>query len=352
MINSRLFDWYGIDTQKNLKIKNICPRPFDTVLIDKQGSCYICECTSWLPQSAGNLNLQSLSDILESAVAKTLRDSILDGSYRYCNNKQCSYLLDARNEGVPWSEKIPSVQIKNIRLAIDDSCNLSCPSCRTKIIFEKEKSILKKRCNLVDKVIDYVKTQSHVIKIHIGSDGDPFASLVYRYFLKKIKNIANVQFTIQTNGLLIKKMYQRYNELFEKLEILNISIDGATRETYEKLRRGGSYKKIIENLQTVKELQKKYKFKFIIHFVVQLENYKDMIPMIELAKQYGAERLWFNRITNWNTYKDFSNIDVLDNNNKDYQLCTNEIEKILKLNETKVIIEMPTMITKQFKKQI
>jgi len=352
MINRRLFDWYGIDTTKNLGIKSICPKPFDTVLIDKQGSCYLCECTSWLPQSAGNLNLQSLSTILKSAVTKTLRDSILDNSYRYCNDKQCSYLLDARNTGVPWTEKIPNTQINNIRLALDDSCNLSCPSCRTKIIFEKEKSKLKKRYMLVDKIVEYVKAQSHLIQIHIGSDGDPFASLVYRYFLKKIKVLPNARFTLQTNGLLIKKMYQRYNELFEKLDVLNISIDGATKETYEKLRRGGSYEKLVENLQTVKKLQKKYKFKFVIHFVVQSGNYKDMIPMITIANQYCAERLWFNRITNWNTYKEFSKIDVLDSNNKDYQLCIEEIKKIIKMNKTKVIIEMPTLITKQLKKTI
>jgi hypothetical protein len=59
MINSRLFDWYGIDTKKNLQIKTYCPRPFDTVLIDKQGLLF-CECTAWLPQSAGNLHTNNL----------------------------------------------------------------------------------------------------------------------------------------------------------------------------------------------------------------------------------------------------------------------------------------------------
>ena len=43
MINKRLFEHYGINTNKDLKIQNRCPRPYDTVLIDKQGSCYACE---------------------------------------------------------------------------------------------------------------------------------------------------------------------------------------------------------------------------------------------------------------------------------------------------------------------
>ena len=67
MINQRLFDWYKIDTNKNLKIKNVCPRPFDTILIDKNGSCFACECAAWLPQSIGNLQIQPLNDIIGSA---------------------------------------------------------------------------------------------------------------------------------------------------------------------------------------------------------------------------------------------------------------------------------------------
>ena len=349
MINTRLFEWYGIDTTKNLQIKNKCPRPFDTVLIDKQGSCYLCECTAWLPQSAGNLQLQSLEDILKSQTAINLQTSILDQSYRYCNDKQCSYLLDARNNSVPWKETTPTAQVKNIRLAFDNSCNLSCPSCRTKIIFEKDKQQLKKRYQLADKIVEYIKNQSHVINVHIGSDGDPFASLVYRYFIKQSKDLTNIKFTVQTNGLLIKKMYQRHKELFKKLDVLNISIDGATKKTYETLRRGGTYEKIIENLQKVKELKKDYNFRFILHCVIQLENYYDMVQMVELANQYNVDTLWFNRITDWNTYKDFVKIDVLNSKNKNYNSCIEEIKKVKSL-KTNVIIEMPTIVTKNTNK--
>ena len=60
MINQRLFERYQIDTNKNLQIPKVCGRPFDTLLIDKLGSCYACECTAWLPQSVGNIQIQSL----------------------------------------------------------------------------------------------------------------------------------------------------------------------------------------------------------------------------------------------------------------------------------------------------
>jgi sulfatase maturation enzyme AslB (radical SAM superfamily) len=302
MINKRLFEWHGIDTTKNLGITNICPKPFDTVLIDKMGSCYLCECTSWLPQSVGNLHIQSLENILKSPMSKILQTSVADGSYRYCNNKQCTWIIknDVRN----YEKSVP--EVAEIRLAIDDSCNLSCPSCRTHQIFERDKFQLRKRYQLADKIIEYVKKQSHTINIHVGSDGDPFASLVYRYFIKAIKDLPNVRFTIQTNGLLIKKMYHRHAELFEKLDVLNISIDGATKATYEKLRRGGSFDKIIENLESAKTLKQKYGFKFNLHFVVQQDNWREIPLMLELAHRYNVDEIFFNKIQNWNTGIDFA----------------------------------------------
>ena len=302
MINTRLFDWYGIDVKKNLQIKTRCSKPFDTVLINKNGSCYLCECTSWLPQSVGNLNLQSLDTILQSQTAKILQDSIIDNSYAFCNNKQCSYLLD--NAQLAWPETAPTKQIKNIRLAIDQSCNLSCPSCRNRLIFDKDKIQLKRKFKIVDKIIQYISQQSHNITIHIGSDGDPFASLVYRYFMDQTKNLSNVKFTIQTNGLLIKKKYERFQYLFKNLNVLNISVDGATKKTYEKLRRGGSWEKIIENFNFIKSIKKN--FKIYVHMVVQQENWTEMPLMLNFGKKYNVDKIFFNKIQNWNTELDYS----------------------------------------------
>jgi len=179
----------------------------------------------------------------------------------------------------------------------------------------------------------------------VGSDGDPFASLIYRYFVKEVKDLPNVRFTIQTNGLLIEKMYQRHKQLFERLDTLNISIDGATKTTYELLRRGGSYAKIIENLECAKELKQRYDFKLILHFVVQAENYQEMPAMVDLAEKYGADRIWFNRITNWNTFTNFKSKNVTDCDHPVHQSYLRVVQQLkdrAKTYDTR-FIEMPTL---------
>ena len=301
MINERLFKHYKIDTAKDLKIKNRCPRPFDTVLIDKQGSCYACECQSWLPQSIGNLQVKLLSEIIEdNEMRKHLQGSITDGSYRYCNEHQCSYI---RSNVVLHGQ---SERIQHLRLAIDDSCNLRCPSCRKGMIFHKEGSAYNLGIRLADRILDWLYDLKHPIQVHIGSDGDPFASHVYRHFMEQTPEHDNIKYSILTNGLMFKEFHTRVPNVIRNLKELGVSIDGASKDTYEKLRLGGKWDKVNENLECMADLKQKHNFYFGLHMVVQQDNWHEIESMLELGHRYNADRVYFNKIEDWNTDIDFA----------------------------------------------
>ena len=331
MINQRLFDHYKIDTNKNLKIKNVCPRPFDTILIDKNGSCFACECTSWLPQSIGNLQLKTLDDIINSKMQQHLQSSITDGTYRYCNNKQCAWLLDKKNPP-EWKAQTPERKIKHLRLAIDDSCNLRCPSCRKGLIFHKEGSAYNIGIKLADRINEWLYDYKFPLQVHIGSDGDPFASHVYRHFMEQTPERNNIKYSILTNALMFKEFHTRVPYVINNMEELGVSIDGASKETYERLRLGGKWDKVNENLECISQLKKKYGFRFILHFVVQKENYHEMEDIIELGKQYGADRVWLNRITDWQTFTDFNWYDVVAPAHPEHKQFQEEFARIKTTN--------------------
>ena len=307
-INQRLFDHYSIDTGKDLGLRTHCPRPYDTVLIDKQGSCYACECQSWLPQSIGNLQIRTMEEIIGSDMHRHLQSAIEDGTYRYCNNRQCSWLTgkDFRY----FEESVPRHSISHIRLAIDDSCNLRCPSCRKGMIFHKEGSAFNLGVRLADKINDWLHGYQHPIQVHIGSDGDPFASHVYRHFMEQTPERDNIKYSILTNGLMFKEFHTRVPNVINNLKELGVSIDGASKETYEKLRLGGKWDKINENLECMAEQKAKRGFRFILHFVVQKDNFHEMERIIDLGEQYGADRVWLNKIEDWGTIDDFRTQDI------------------------------------------
>jgi MoaA/NifB/PqqE/SkfB family radical SAM enzyme len=299
MIHTRLFEHYGIDTAKDLQIKKRCPRPFDTILIDKNGSCYACECTSWLPQSIGNLQVKSLDQIIGSDMHQHLQSSISDDTYRYCNEHQCSYIKsDAVLHGRPK-------HIQHLRLAIDDSCNLRCPSCRKGMIFHKEGSAYNLGIRLADRINDWLYKHEHPIQVHIGSDGDPFASHVYRHFMYQTPERDNIKYSILTNGLMFKEFHGRVPYVINNLQELGVSIDGASKDTYEKLRLGGKWDKILEGLECMAEQKQKHGFRFILHMVVQQDNWHELEDMLALGRRYEADRVYFNKIEDWNTNINF-----------------------------------------------
>ena len=298
MINRRLFDHYGIDTHKDLRIKNRCARPYDTVLIDKQGSCYACECTAWLPQSIGNLQLKSLAEIVGSAMHRHLQGSIADGTYRYCNNNQCTYIKKNIFEQAAGG-------IRHLRLAIDDSCNLRCPSCRKNLIFHKEGSAHRLGIRLADRINEWLYDHDGPIQVHIGSDGDPFASHVYRHFMEQTPERDNIKYSILTNGLMFKEFHTRVPYVMQNLNELGVSIDGASKDTYEKLRLGGRWDKINENLASIADAKRRHGFKFILYFVVQKDNHHEMDDMLALGERYGADRVNFSLIEDWGVLPDF-----------------------------------------------
>jgi len=300
MINQRLFDHYGIDTTKDLRIQATCSKPFDTVLIDKAGSCYACECTAWLPQSIGNLQVRSLADILDSDIRKHLKESVSDGTYRYCNEHRCPYIKDMSPKSKTTND------IKHIRLGIDDSCNLRCPSCRKGLIFHKEGRAYNLGIKLADRINEWLYNYNNPINVHIGSDGDPFASHVYRHFMKHTPVRENIKYSLLTNGLMLRDFHTSIPHVINSMAKLGVSIDGASSGTYEKLRLGGKWDKIMDALDFISVLKQEHNFEFNLHMVVQQENWHEMESMLDLAHRHNVDRVYFNKIEDWNTDIDFN----------------------------------------------
>ena len=179
------------------------------------------------------------------------------------------------------------------------------------MIFHKEGSAYNLGIRLADKINDWLHNYEHPIQVHIGSDGDPFASHVYRHFMDQTPERDNIKYSILTNGLMFKEFHTRVPYVINNLQEIGVSIDGATKDTYEKLRLGGKWEKVLEGLECISELKQKHNFRFILHFVVQKQNYHEMEDIIELGRQYGADRVWLNRITDWQTFTDFNWHDVV-----------------------------------------
>ena len=174
------------------------------------------------------------------------------------------------------------------------------------MIFHKEGSAYRLGIRLADRINDWLHTYDHPIQVHMGSDGDPFASHVYRHFMEQTPQRDNIKYSILTNGLMFKEFHDRVPYVISNLKDLGVSIDGATKGTYESLRLGGKWDKVNEGLECMAELKRTHGFHFALHMVVQQANWREMPLMLRMAEELGADRVFFNKIEDWNTNVDHS----------------------------------------------
>jgi MoaA/NifB/PqqE/SkfB family radical SAM enzyme len=210
------------------------------------------------------------------------------------------------------------------------------------MIFHKEGSAYNLGIRLADKINEWLYNHKHPIQVHIGSDGDPFASHVYRHFMEQTPERNNIKYSILTNGLMFKEFHTKVPYVINNLQELGVSIDGATKETYEKLRLGGKWEKILEGLECMAEQKQKHGFRFILHFVVQKDNYHEMEKIIDLGERYGADRVWLNKIEDWGTIEDFKTQDIFNTDEYNSRLDS-LVQRIHKRDDR--FIECPTLVS-------
>lgn len=268
-----------------------CNYPSHVVNIDSQGRIFSCLCEAWLPWSLGHvMDFESIHEIMQHPTKKEIEHSQAQGHFAYCDTDHCGVSQLHR--------KLLTLQIY---VGIDDSCQLCCPSCRQESMFEKDYDI---KLPWVQRIVQWIKSINNetLIDILIGSHGDPFASKLYRLLITELAALDTpVRFQLRTNGLLLTRYLDELN-ILPRLTQLEISIDAATADTYEQVRKPGKWLTLLENLDYCLALRKlKKTFQVRANFVIQKNNYKEMPAFIDLCSKYQMTPN-FTVLEDWNTF--------------------------------------------------
>ena len=325
-----------------IDLKNyICGVPFNNLEIH-DNVCFVC-CPSWLPNKV-ELNEIPLKDVYNSEPFQEIRESILDGSFKYCNKELCPFLSKLVNYGIPSGPiKLKEANkglkkiVKNntpdsLLMNFDRTCNYKCPSCRVDLIVENSEGIkrVEKRIEDIDKY--YSK---HVKTLYITGSGDPFVSVGFRNYLrnfnpKKYPKLKSIH--LHTNASMWnKEMWDSMPNVHKYVQTCEISIDAGTKDTYEnKTRLGGNWKNLMNNLKFISTLPINVK----TSFVVQDSNYMEMELFYNLMYSIFGNNVnvFFGKITNWGTFSEgeFKLKKVWDTEHPEHELFKKEFNKIWK----------------------
>lgn len=337
---------------KELLSKYICPIPFryTELTVNKQVLC----CSEWLEGDIG-----SVSDIQtnwNSEHANNVRDSILDGSYKYCSTTKCPHLNTLIKTGKPTYGLIERSKFnltkesweegpREVKIVFDSACNLACPSCRVdfirndEAIYNKSKSILNKLKQNYSNSIE---------KLHMSGYGDPFYSTALFEFMTEFKPswLPNLQsIHLHTNALLWNPTnWEKIKNVHSYIKSCEISIDAATKDTYKVVRKGGNFDLLLRNLEFIDSLST---LKDItISFVVQKKNYTEIVDFYNLIRSIFKSKpnikFHYYRILNWGVLSDeeFNSSAVWQSTHPEYDDYCLYIDKLKNINDPNVIFNM------------
>jgi radical SAM protein with 4Fe4S-binding SPASM domain len=309
-------------------MRYFCDSPFTNMTIHPNGNVYVC-CAAWTnAYSIGNAFSQTFEQIWNSPKAQALRASIHDGSFRHCNAAKCGRLAEGELSSNEMFEKnaelikSKDVTLENgpskMTLNYDPSCNLSCRSCRKELIYapssEVERLIAFQETVLASDYFNNVK------RIRATGTGDVFASKVYAHLLDKIsaEKYPDLRLELRTNGILLTpKKWASISNTHYAIDQIIISVDAATKSTYEFVR-GKGFDKLISNLEFLGKIKETTGFRLELWFVMQAANYREIPDFARLGKRIGADKVLFTRLQNWGTYDNFAQENVFDKNHPEH----------------------------------
>lgn len=337
----------------NSRKEYTCINPFEYVDI-LRGEVYPCISDSLKHNfSLGNIYTQTFEEIWNSNNSQKIRYSVTKGNFEYCNHR-CMWLnnkdkiidvsssspLRLRNDTdykyESYNDCICKTTPQRITLSLDETCNLTCPSCRSEnrtLSKEDRKKLILALENVIRPMLKDCK------RVSVSSSGEFFAMKEIQEFFKTltVSEFPDLTIVILTNGqLLTREKWDEFKNLHDMPVKFFVSIDAAEKDTYEKLRRGGKWEILCENMNFVSELRKNNKIKGLqLNFVIQGENYNQIEKFVELGRKWNADEIVFQKITNLGTFTDeeFKKINIADKENLHYQELVNIMSRVL--NSTK-----------------
>ena len=298
-----------------------CGKPFEWFEVHPHGHVTMC-CYNWLPVNIGQIGRnEGIDDVFNSEIAQEVRKSILDGSFRYCDHNLCPFIqgddlpdvndLEGERKRIVEEQIIDGLKPNFYNLCYDESCNLSCPSCRiNKILFTKGPQYNRRKV-IQDRIIKDLFETYHErdCTVSITGSGDSFGSKLFRDLLFSVdgKNFPNMKINLQTNGVMFtEKYWDKMHKIHNNINTVLVSFDAANADTYSYTRRDGDWNQLQSNMPFVCGLRKSGKIKELrCDFVVQQRNYKEMPDFIDMCLSYDfVDEIYFSQIVNWGTFSD------------------------------------------------
>lgn len=294
--------------RREAPVKPRCHIPWQQMVIDSTG--VVNPCCYWsaygnLNPPCGNLNETPLLEIWNGPVYQNLRRAMARGDLAAAGCANCLALRQGNIMGLQCDpdadreDPLQSPYAKNLRLlreeiargatilqakptvislTVSHACNFRCIHCYQ----DATRGSRIRRVEALAEVLDLIPVLHEIIP----GGGEPFLDPGWRQFLRNVNIGANpyLGLATTTNASLISPEILTGLNRFKRLT-LNVSLDGGSKEVYERVRRNGKWDLVVRNIDKLIELvRRKGPPSFVsVTMSVMKANFLDLSNLVEFA---------------------------------------------------------------------
>ena len=223
-----------------------------------------------------------------------------------------NFYLTTYNTKVDTPLRIDPQSVDMTRLETNNTCNLRCPMCDTQSSIRKKINITTEH---LDKIIRMARDREPGVQkiFSFHTVGEPIVSPMFEDYLK-ILDRYNQKLDLSTNGILIDRKLDLLCKYSHLIDTIRFSIDGATKETYERMRWPAKFPKLIENLELFTKANKgnKYFKKVKIGSVICKTTKDEIAHHLDFYQKYvPLKNIKFSFLTSLSPTKEFFEDDVI-----------------------------------------
>lgn len=297
--------------------KRICYAPFNNMHFKIDGE--IAACSFNRETLIGNINEESIHAVWFGKTAQQLRNNL--GNYNLDKCFGCKLVLESGNYRSFPANKYDYFSSDNAlyptQMSFETSnlCNLECVMCDEELssAIRKNKAKLPALkdvypADFMEQLKEFIPHLS--IATFIG--GEPL--LIKRYYEiweEIIKTNPSCNIHLQTNATYLP---EKFLKLINSGQFdIGISMEGCTKETYEKIRLRGNFEVLEQNIKKLVALKNEGKVYLNFNFCPLTMNWKEVPMMLEYVNKFKAPLKLLNVETPRNLSLKFMNATYLQN---------------------------------------
>lgn len=268
----------------------VCYAPFVSILFDTKG--YVRSCCQSMAHSIGNITTQSLKEIWRGEINRALRRRMMANDLpQGCIT--CKWDIERGNFEQTFARQFDTFPVsteqpdwpQNMWFLLSNACNLECVQCYS----ELSSSIRKNRDKLPplkrvyhDAFFEELREFLPHLKLALFLGGEAFLSREnYRIWDMMIDDSLATPSHIVTNGTIFNKRVER---ILSSLPCsISVSLDGATKQTVESIRRNARFDDVMVNIKQFQEHAN-----VDLSFCLMPQNHQEFADFLVLAEQLGC----------------------------------------------------------------